>query len=151
MRKCADVGTEARQLGGALDLFLGGVLDAPGDVLAQSRTEEKCLLRHEADLMAQPFGIDVMKIHAIERDGAAGWIQQTRDQIYERALAAPRVADDRNRGAGWNAEIHFAQDVASGIAHLDIVEFDLASDGRNAVRQAGYRGSFAQQLFDALP
>ena len=64
------------------------------DVLAHRAVEQDVLLQHDADLPAQPGGVDRREIDAVDQHAAALGHVEALDQLGERALARARAADD---------------------------------------------------------
>ena len=99
-REAGDIGTQPGQFRRTGDLRFRGIRDAPGDVLSQSRAEQEGLLRNKADLAADLFGIEIAQIDAVHEHSPGGGIEQPRDEMHQRTLAAARMAHNGHRGAG---------------------------------------------------
>ena len=73
---------------------------AVGDVVADRVVEQDGLLRDDADLRAQRCERDVADVAAVDQDAAGSDVEETRDQMDERAFAGAARADDRDHFAG---------------------------------------------------
>src|SRR5262249_29299307 len=60
---------------------------AVSDVLPNGRAEEKRVLEHKADLLAQRFEFVLTHVGAVDSDGTILWIIKTRNKPGDRRLA----------------------------------------------------------------
>ena len=82
------------------------VRHTPGDILGQRRAEQKRLLRNEANLPPQFFRIEAACTSTPPNSTVpCRRIEQARDQVHQRRLAAARMPHDRNRLARRDRQI----------------------------------------------
>ena len=81
------------------------------DIVADRAVEQHVLLQHDADLAAQPGGVDHGEIDAVDQHAAAFRHVKPLDQLGERALARARGADDADHLAGRDGEADVVQDL----------------------------------------
>src|SRR5699024_10804092 len=77
---------------GVLDLGVGGVGAAVGDVFADGAGEERRVLEHHADRVAQGVHVDVADIGAAHLQRAVGGLVEAEQEIDQRRLAAAGFA-----------------------------------------------------------
>ena len=85
---------DARNFSCRDDLFLGDIRHAVGNIITQSRVEEKDVLQHQADVAAQRCLRHCANIFAIDRDAARGDIIKARQQMQNGAFAAATLSDE---------------------------------------------------------
>ena len=138
VRHCGDEVVRIGCLRGGFDLFLRGVQLAVADVVAHVAAEERRLLRHDADLLAQAAHLDVADVAAVDRDAAFGRVVEARDQVDQRRLAGAARPDQRDHLAGPGGQIDLAQHRARLgvilVIERHVVEADQAFDGRQRLR-----------------
>ena len=88
-----------------LDLLVGRVEDAEGDVLADARGEEERILGDDADLAPERAARDVADVDAVDEHAALGRVVEARHERGERRLPRARVADQRDRRARRELEV----------------------------------------------
>ncbi len=81
-----------------------------GDVVAQGVVEQHRLLGDDADLRAQRGQRGVAHVAAIDEQASGGHIEETRDQMHQRALARAARSHDGHHFSGPHFEIDVAQD-----------------------------------------
>ena len=79
-----------------LDFGLRGVETAEADVLVDRVVEEKALLRHDADLLAQREKGQVAQVSAVDQDSALLRVVEAEQEGKERALSRAAGADQRD-------------------------------------------------------
>ena len=92
-----------------LDLLVGRVEDAEGDVLAHGRREEERILGDDADLAAQRAARDVAHVDAVDEHAALGRVVEARHERGERRLARAGVADQRDRPSRRELEVDLVE------------------------------------------
>ena len=107
-------------------LLVGRLGLAEADVLGNRRTEQERVLVHDADVAAQVGELQVAHVLAVDEHRAAAGVVEARHEVGERGLAAPRVADERDRLAGRDLEAHASQYRPVDVAEPDVVEGDRA-------------------------
>ena len=118
------------EIGGALDLGIGGVGPAEADVFARGGGEHHRILRHQRDARAHLARIGRPDRHAVERDRAGRRIVEPQQQMKQRALAGAGGADDRDLLAGAHRErnaVDRQRIRPRRIGEADIVETDIAA------------------------
>src|SRR6185369_9461838 len=132
----------ARDFRGSLDLLIGGVLGAEGNVLANGVAEQKSLLRDEADILAD--GLDRIFADGASVDQNHSWIGvvDSRDERNERGFARASRSNDGQRGSGGNAKIYALQYWHAGCAlvvdssgAIDITESGFAGIGESEIAE----------------
>ena len=94
----------------AIDLGVGRVRPADGDVLAHRRVEDEGLLEDEADLAAQRGERHVAHVVAVEEDLPLFGIPEAHSRLIRVLLPAAGRADDRDAGPGRDRQAQVAQD-----------------------------------------
>src|SRR5215813_21868 len=102
------------------------------DVVAHRAVEQDALLRHHADLTAQPGWIDHADIDAVDQNPSTRRRVEPLDQLGESALAGARRTDDADDLPGGNLETDVVQHFrpVDPVAEGDVLERDVAPDGR---------------------
>ncbi len=123
-----------------LDLLVGRVGPAEGEVLAHGRREEERVLRDHADLAAQRVERHVAHVGAVDRHAPALDVVEARDQRRERRLPGAGVADQRDRLPGLELEVDVVQHRPRGVvAEGHALEADAARPRRAARPPPGRR------------
>ena len=142
-----DFSGDAGDLGGIVNLLVGGVIDAEGEVFAQGLAEQESVLRHVTHRPPQRFERPFPNRTAIDQQRSRRRVPEPRDQRGQRGFPAPRGADDREDRTRRNMQGNILQDrlvdlrrsitfcsvrVAShgGIGKRQIPEFNFAADFR---------------------
>ena len=94
-----------------VDLVVGGVGVAEGDVLAHAGREQRRLLEADRDLRAQRPQRDVAHVDAVDGDAAVGDVVEARHQHGERRLARAGEPDQRERLARLDLEVDVVEHV----------------------------------------
>ena len=81
----------------ALDLGVGGVGAAVGDVVADRAREQERLLGHEAELAAVRAQVEVAHGRRRRRGRRRSRVVEAGDQLHQRRLAGAGLADERDR------------------------------------------------------
>ena len=92
-----------------LDLEVGGLRAAVGDVRPDGAREQERLLGHVADVAAVRVEVDVAQVDAVDEDPAAGGVVEAGDELDERRLAGARGADEGHALAGRDVQVDPAQ------------------------------------------
>ena len=108
----------------------GGI--GEGDVLVDRAVEQQVLLKHHADVAAQPRRIDLTEIRAVEEHLSLGREVEPLHEFRQGRLAGARWADDADRLARRDLERHVFQNVrgAGAISEADVAELDRSAGGR---------------------
>ena len=148
-------GDEAVGLGGAgglLDLLLGGVGVAVGDVGADGVGEEEAVLGDEPDGGAQGVLGQLADVVAADEDGAVGDVVEAGQQERDGGLAAAGGADDGDGLAGLDGEREAVEDgPLLVVAEPYVVELDAGRGvGGQLLRTVRHGGLGVDELQDAL-
>ena len=123
--------------GRGLDLGVGGVGPAVGDVGAHGVGEEERVLEHDADLRAQRVERDVAHVDAVDADRPGLHVVEAGEQQAHGRLARARRADERDGLAGRDAQ----REVASTGSELQVAEVDVRRSATSPATSAGRRAS----------
>ena len=95
-----------------------------GDVVVDGAVEQDVLLQHDADLPAQPGGIELRQVGAVEQDLALVRHVEPLDQLGQRRLAGPEGPTMPITSPGLDREGHALEDVgrARPVAERDVAE-----------------------------
>lgn len=96
--------------GGGLDLLLGGLRTAIGDVGCNGIGKEEGLLEDEANVGAQGCDGAIADIGAIDADGAAGDIEEAQKEANEGGFSASGGAYDGQALSGRDAQVEVGED-----------------------------------------
>ncbi len=131
--------------GRGLDLFLGNMRLAIGNVVADGVIEEHGFLRDDADLCAQRSqGLRRVRIVAIDQNASAGHIEEAGDQVDQGALPGAAGADNGQHLAAPHFKIDIVQDFVFFHALVGVGEADvLEADAREKSGRTLARGFFA--------
>jgi len=102
------------------------------NVAGNSRRKQNRLLRHKANLTAQPLDVELTNVDAIERDTAARHVVEPLDELDDRRLATAARAYECSGLPGLECECETLEDWnvrTRGIGELDVVKGDTAEDG----------------------
>ena len=91
--------------GRRLDLGVGRVRSAVGDVVAHRAGEQERLLRHDAELAAVRVEVEVAQVDAVDRHRARRRVVEAGDQLDERRLAGAGLAHERDGLAGRDVQV----------------------------------------------
>jgi len=118
----------SRDLRGAQDFFVGGVVAAQGNVLLDGATDQPDLLQHHAQFAAQVGGVDLAHIHAVHQDRTRVGFVQPQNQLGHRGLARAHLAHNGHLFTGRDAERDFVQRRfgGTGVGKRDIPELNAA-------------------------
>ena len=90
--------------------------------------EEKGLLQHGADLLAQAFLGQFLQVLAIDQDGAGIYVVVAGQDVDERTLARPCGAANADALTGRDIEGVVTQDLAArDVAEIDVLELDVTA------------------------
>ena len=99
--------------------------------------EQRNVLRHHADRLAQALLGDAGDILAVDQDTAVLHVVEPLQQREQRRLAAAGMADETDALARHEAEIEILEDLlAVGVAEIDMLELD-AGAAANERRRLG--------------
>ena len=96
--------------GGAVHLFVGGVLHAEGNVFANGCAEQKGLLGDEADVAAQGFERILADGASVDQHRSGRGVEDARDEDDQGGFAGAGGADDGQAAARGNLQIDIVQD-----------------------------------------
>src|SRR5579872_6856274 len=106
---------------------------AVGDVVAHGIVEQNGFLRDDSYLLAQRCESYVANIVTIDQKAALGYIEETRNQVDERALARTARANDGYDFAVTDFEVDIVKDgsiaTLSAVGEADTIEFDVLREG----------------------
>ena len=121
LRQLGDEFMRARQLRHADHLAARHRRIGERDVVMDGAVEQKVFLEHHADLAAQPGGIGLRDVDAVDQDLAALRLIKTLDELRQSRLAGARRADDANHLAGLDRERDFRENLghAGLVAEID--------------------------------
>ena len=88
-------------------------------------------MRHESDLRAQPFHVEISNVDTVEIDGARIDIVEAQQELHERALAAARRSDERVRAVGRTLErerLQYRHARSSRIVKVNVVEANVTAE-----------------------
>jgi len=127
---------DVRCAGRRLDLRIGGVGPAVGDVVADRGVEEVALLGDHPDGRGDAGLGEPAQVGTVEGDRAPRRVVQPRHQVADRRLAGTAGADDRGELAGGDAEVDAAQRPGHGrvvgavglVGEPHVVQRDLTAD-----------------------
>ncbi len=126
-------GDELVGLGGArrrLDLVLGGVRPAEGDVLADGAPEQHGLLKHDTDVGPQALQAYIAHIGAVDAHRSGRDVVEAGDQVEHRRLAGPGRAQqgDGLPRFGHETDVVEHHGLLAHVAEADVVELHPALD-----------------------
>ncbi len=119
------------------------------DVFPHRAVEQHVLLQDEADLTAQPGGVDHGEIDAVDEHAAALRHEQPLNELGERALAGAGGADDADHLSGRHGEVHVVEDFwpVDAVAEGDVLEGYIAANRRQC-RARGAVGGLGRRVED---
>src|SRR6266550_1142486 len=135
--KAFDVLGNIGGFGGGFDFFETRIVSTEGDVLADGKAEQECLLRDEADIAAQSFERKFSNWTSIDQDGARFGVINTSDQADQRGLSGTGWANDRQAGAGRNPQVDVVENGNAVVTEVEIAEFDFSAKFRVLVPVGG--------------
>ena len=122
--------------------------------------EQKIVLQHHAEALAQMPQIDLAQIRAVDLHEAAVVAVDPLQQAGDRRLARAAAADDAEHGAGGHREAHPVErrHLGAGIGEGDVLEADGAGKFRphaagrrvDLERAVEHRSRFADRGADLL-
>jgi hypothetical protein len=142
-----------RDLRRLLDLLVGGVRAAVGDIGADRVGEQEALLERDADSPPQRVQGHRPRVVPVDQHLAELGVAEPRDQRGDRRLAAAARPDQRHPLAGGDAQAEAVQHGSiGGVAEADVVEDELAPHvGQlDRARGIGDLGLRVEQLEDPL-
>ena len=109
----------------------GGVGPGVADVLGDRGGKQECLLGYADDLPSQGLLGDRADIEAVDRDCAAFWIVEARDQRKEGRFPRTGFADDRRDLTGRDVQAEVLEDGLASrlVAEGNVVEPKVAANG----------------------
>jgi len=114
-------------LGRGDDLFLGGVLAAVGDVLADRAAEQPRVLENHAEGVAQVVTSELPRLDAVDADRSAVDVVEPHQQVDHRRLAGSGGADDRQHLARSDVRGEVLDERRLGqVAEVHVLECDVA-------------------------
>src|SRR6185369_6758952 len=124
------VGTGEPRHGDDLGAVHGGIGER--DVVVDGAVEQQVLLQHDADLAAQPGGVDLPDIDPVDLDLPALRPVETLHQFRQRRLARAGGSDDTYHLPGRNLQVDAGENLRSAghVTEADTAELDGAARGR---------------------
>src|SRR5215472_4394843 len=123
---------QAGSLRCCLHFLISAVLGAEGNVVANARAEEKCLLGNKSDVLAQGLNWIVADIAAVNQYRTFTRVINAWDQADERALAGTRGTNNRKACPSRNSEIDAREYLAAGrIAKSQATELNVSINRRD--------------------
>ena len=152
LRQAGDELVRASQAAGFAALRLSRALVAPAQVVKDGAGEEHVLLQHDGDLVAQRLDVVAAHVDAADLHAAAGHVIEPGNQADQARLGGARAAQNADRLAGGDVQIHIAQDVlAAAVGEVHMLKVD------GAIRDRRHRGlgrgdirPLVKHLLDAL-
>ena len=107
-----------------------GFLKTEEDVLLNRAGEEKDILRDQTDRFSQLAERDLPDVHAVDKDRAFGRLEEPRQEMDQRALPSPRLADDAASGVLGNRQRDSPQRrrITLSISEIQIAELNPPAD-----------------------
>ena len=128
LRHALDEFGAARLLGGAIDLGVARLRLAVAEILEHRAVEQRDVLLHHGDILAQAFLGDLGDVLLVDQHVAAVGIVEALDQREHGRLAGARPAGQADPLAGPDVEVEVLQHPpAAGIVEPDIDEGDGAA------------------------
>ena len=94
---------------GIPDLFIRRIQTAIENIFFDGGIEEECILRHKADVVTKGADCHIPDVDAIDVDGSACHVIETRKQVGNGRLAGTGWADDGDGLSGFGDEIQIRQ------------------------------------------
>jgi hypothetical protein len=151
-RERLDVVVDERGARRRLHLGVRRAGPADADVVANGGGEEERLLGHQRHLRVDVGEAEVAEVAAVEQDAAGARVVEAREEVEERALAAPGGPDDPDRLARAHLERDVLQHRPVAVGEADALERDRARrprEGRGA-QALLYLGAGREDLGEAL-
>ena len=121
------------------DFLVAGFGPAIADVVHDRAVEERDVLGHDADLLAQALLGHQRDVLAVDQDAAGLEIVEALQQGEDGRFAAARFADQPDALAGLDAQVEVLEDLgAAGIGEADILEDDAALARRRTAGRTGW-------------
>ena len=132
-----------------LDLVRIGRLTV-SDVVRHRVVEQHHVLAHHRDLAAQRVQAVFRQRDAVDQNLAAGRIEEARQQIHQRGLAAARRARERHHFARRHLERHLVERVTvvrgvAAVGERHVAEFDFAASALERLAAAFRFGRLVDQ------
>ena len=98
-----------RSPNGIPDLFIRRIQTAIENIFFDRGIEEECILRHKADVVTKRADCHISDVDAVDINGSACHIIETRKQVGNGRLAGAGWADDGDGLSGFGDEIQIRQ------------------------------------------
>src|SRR5215218_9672954 len=126
---------------------------AVADVLRDGAREQERLLEHDPDVRPQVLAGELCHVPAVDKDPPFHRVVEARYQARYRRFAGSRRADERDRHAGIDHEVHVVQNGAAGVVREGhVFERDAAPCGAefSGVLWVVWLRLFVEDVVDAL-
>ena len=137
--------------GGALDVGIGGVRLAEGDVVPDRGGEQEALLEDQPDAVAYRLHGAVADVAAVDAHHPRGGVVEPRQQQRQGRLPRPRGADDGDALAALDPQRHVGQDrLDAVVGEVHVLQLDRADllPQHHRIRLVLHRGSRRQHVED---
>ena len=149
-----DVVAHIGQRGGAVNLFLRGIVNAEADVVGDGVREQKVILRHVGAGAAHRVDGQAVHVLAVDEEGAVGHIISAQQQVDQCRFARAGLAHDAHAFAGGDREADIPQHVvlAVRVAEGQMAELNAALGGGQLVYvgTVGHVDGRVEQLGNAV-
>lgn len=111
-------------------MLVGRPDETVGDVTPDRSSEQRRLLRDEADLGAEPLDVEVLEVNAVQLDATFQGVVETLNETDDGRLAGTASTDKRNSMADGESEAEILENGNSWtrwVVERDIGERDFAS------------------------
>ena len=112
----------------ASTFVIGRIRPAVADVLHDRAVEQRDVLRHDRDRLAQAVLRDARDVLAVDQDAPALHVVEALQQREQRRFAGARLADQADALAGLDAQTEIVEHLPSaGIMERDMLERDAGA------------------------
>jgi hypothetical protein len=108
-----------------VNFLIAGRFHAQRNVFADAVAEQKCFLRHKANILAQGRQRKLPDRPAIEQNHPRSRVVNARNQIDQRALSRAGRTHDRHAAACRNSQVQVMQHALAVVLKIQPAEFDF--------------------------
>ena len=117
-----------REFRRSLDLALAGIGPAIADVVADRAVQQRSVLGHDRNLLAQAFLRHRRNVLAVDQDAPSLQIEKAQEQVDGGGLAGAGAADQADLLSGPDRERESLQNSGfAAVAEIHVLEDDLAA------------------------